>query len=60
MFAAQIRKECEFWSRQLDITSIEERKALPDALRWIDDDQPREPLPRSADPLTDRFTLWDV
>ncbi len=60
MSAAKIRKEREFWSRQLDTTSIEERRALPDALRWIDADQPKEPLPRPTDPPTDRFTLWDV
>jgi hypothetical protein len=53
-----IRKEGEFWSRQLDATSVEEKRATPVALLWVNDE--REPPPPEANRATTRFTLWDV
>jgi hypothetical protein len=62
MLAARIQGEREFWSHQLDSTSIEEAKTFPGRLRWIDAEEPGDaPRQQSADPPSgDRFTLWDV
>ena len=62
MSAARNRKEREFWSRQLDSTSIEEAKSLPKGFHWIDTEEPADvPKQRPADAgSTDRFTLWDI
>jgi len=53
-----IRKESEFWSRQLDSTSIEEKRAVSFSLFWRDGE--REARPKESDRVTDHFTLWDV
>jgi hypothetical protein len=62
MSVAHNREEREFWSRQLDTTSIEEAKALPKGFHWIDAEEPRDvPRQRSAEAGSgNRFTLWDV
>lgn len=53
-----IRKESEFWSRQLDATSIEEKRAVPYSHLWSDSE--REARAKESDRAADHFTLWDV
>jgi hypothetical protein len=60
MSAARIQQESKFWFRRLDARKIEKVR-IPNAPRWIDADEGREPAPRAAEPApTKRFTLWDV
>jgi hypothetical protein len=62
MYAVRNRKEREFWSRQLDSTSIEEVKSLPRAFNWIDAEETGDvPKGRPAEAGSiNRFTMWDV
>ena len=63
MHAAGNRKEREFWSQQLDSTSMEEAKLLPQGFQWIDTEEPdeaSEQRPAQVAGLINRFTLWDV
>ena len=61
MSAAQASRERNFWSRQLDTTSIEERKPIPDVLHWVDADHPEPSSQEQDGPSPNkRFTLWDI
>jgi hypothetical protein len=58
MSAILIRKEFEIWLRQLDVTSIQENRAVSSSLFWSDGEC--ESRPNEFDRATDHFTLWDV
>jgi len=58
MFPALIRKESEFWLRQLDARSTAEQKALPPAFLWSDIERDENRVEPAAD--ENRFTIWDV
>ena len=58
MFPALMRKESEFWLRQLDATSAAEQKALPPAFSWSDLERDEIRVEPAAD--ENRFTIWDV